>query len=224
MSGKVFFSVTMSLDGFAAPHSAPGDLDALRRGEQTASLERWMQQWSRLQAWVFPQRFFVESQHLGTGGEEGRDNDILEATSHRTTVSIMGKRKFEGGEIGWHEDAPFHTPVFVVTHERRAPWSRPGGTTFHFVDDGIRAALDQARAVADDGDIRIAGGGSTIQQYLDAGLVDEFTVAIAPVLLGDGIRLFDHVDSDSLVLRTSHVECPTSVIHATFTVAESAAS
>lgn len=73
MPGKVFFSVTTSLDGFIAPHSAPGDLDALRRGETTPNLERWMAQWSRLQAWVFPQRFFVESQHLGTGGHPPTD-------------------------------------------------------------------------------------------------------------------------------------------------------
>lgn len=222
MPGKVFFNVTMSLDGFIAPRSAPGDLDALRRGESTPNLERWMAQWSRLQAWVFPQRFFLESQHLGSGGEEGRDNEILKATFDRTAVSIMGKRMFEGGEIGWNDDAPFHTPVYVVTHERRDPWPRPGGTTFHFVNDGIDAALDQARDAAGDGDIRISGGADIIQQYLDAGLVDEFTLTVATVLLGDGIRLFDSIDADRLTLQPTHIEAPSTVTHITYAVTRSA--
>jgi dihydrofolate reductase len=222
MPGKVFFNITMSLDGFMAPRSEPGDIDALRRGESTPNLERWMSQWSRLQAWVFPQRFFLESQHLGSGGEEGRDNDILRHTFERTSVSIMGKRMFEGGEIGWNDDAPFHTPVYVITHEQRDPWTRPGGTTFHFVGDGIHAALDRARADAGDGDIRIAGGAETIQQYLDAGLIDEFTLAIAPVLLGDGIRLFDNVSADAIAFEPVHVETSSTVTHVTYAVTRTA--
>src|SRR5438132_795202 len=101
-------------------------------------------------------------------------------TYNRTGVSIMGKRMFDGGEQNWPEEAPFHTPVFVVTTERREPWERPGGTTFHFVDDGIESALEQARSVTAGKDIRIAGGAHVIQQYLNAGLVDEFSVAVSP--------------------------------------------
>ena len=82
----------------------------------------------------------------------------------------MGKRMFDLGERMWPEEAPFHTPVFVLTSQVREPWVRPGGTTFHFVNDGIESALRQARAVAGDRDIRIAGGADTIQQYLNAGL------------------------------------------------------
>src|SRR3954464_3315557 len=122
MAGKVFFSVSMSLDGFIAPDS----------------LEELMgQQWMELQQWAFPLRFFRENLKLGEGGEEGRDNDIVRETFERTGASVMGKRMFDAGEHAWPEEAPFHTPVFVVTHERRAPWERPGGTTFHFVNDGI---------------------------------------------------------------------------------------
>ena len=173
MAEKVFFSVSMSLDGFIAPASL-GDLMG--------------QQWMELQQWIFPQRFFRENLKLGEGGEEGRDNDIVRETYERTGASVMGKRMFDAGEQMWPEEAPFHTPVYVVTHEKRAPWERPGGTTFHFVNDGIGAALDQAREAAGIRDVRIAGGGATILEYLNAGLIDEFSIALSPVLFGSGIR------------------------------------
>jgi dihydrofolate reductase len=130
-----------------------------------------MTKWSELQAWAFPQRWFRENLKLGEGGEEGLDNDIARATYERTGASVMGKRMFDGGELAWPEEAPFHTPVFVVTHTKRDPWERPGGTTFHFVNDGIESALLQAREAAGDRDVRIAGGAQTIQEYLDSGLI-----------------------------------------------------
>jgi dihydrofolate reductase len=185
MAGKVFFSVSMSLDGFIAPNS-PEELMG--------------QQWMELQQWIFPQRFFRENLQIGEGGEEGRDNDIARATFERTGASVMGKRMFEAGEHAWPDEAPFHTPVFVVTHEKREPWERPGGTTFHFVDDGIASALDRAREAAGDRDVRIAGGGATILQYVNAGLVDEFSIALSPVLFGSGIRLFEGVDDTRVAL------------------------
>lgn len=135
---------------------------------------------------------------MGEGGETGRDNRILEETFQRTGVSIMGKRMFEGGERFWPEEAPFHTPVFVLTTQVRSPWERPGGTTFHFVNDGIESALKRARDVAGGKDIRIAGGADVIRQYLNAGLVDEFSIALAPVFLGGGIRLLDGIDAHSV--------------------------
>src|SRR6201996_6247667 len=186
MAGKVFFSVSMSLDGFIAPESL-GDLMG--------------QQWMELQQWIFPLRFFRENLKLGEGGEEGRDNDVARETFERTGASVMGKRMFDLGEPMWPEEAPFHTPVFVVTHEKRDPWERPGGTTFHFVNDGIETALDQAREAAGDRDVRIAGGAETIQEYLDTGLIDEFSITLAPVLFGTGSRLFDRVDPDRLALN-----------------------
>ena len=112
MAGKVFFSVTMSLDGFIAPES----------------LEDLMgPKWMELQQWLFRQRFFVENLKLGEGGEEGRENDIVRETFERTGASVMGKRMFKAGEQAWPEEAPFHTPVFVMTHEQRDPWERPAG-------------------------------------------------------------------------------------------------
>jgi dihydrofolate reductase len=141
---------------------------------------------------------------LGEGGETGRDNSMLEETFNRTGVSIMGKRMFDGGERYWPEEAPFHTPVFVLTHQVREPWERPGGTTFYFVNDGIESALRQAREVAGGKDIRIAGGANAILQYLNAGLVDEFHVALAPVFFGTGVRLFDGIDR--LMVKVEIVE------------------
>ena len=202
MAGKVFFSVSMSLNGFIAP----------------ASLGELMgKQWMELQAWVFPQRFFREHIGFGEGGEEGRDNDILRETFERTGASIMGKRMFDLGEQSWPEEAPFHTPVFVVTHTKRDPWERPGGTTFHFVNDGIESALDQAREAAGDRDVRIAGGAETIQEYLNSGLVDELSIALSPVLFGTGIRLFDRVDPARLALDQARTDTSSRVTHLTYT-------
>src|SRR6201993_5349937 len=159
MAGKVFFSVSISLDGFIAPERMDGP-------------DGPPAQWMELQQWLFRQRFFRENLKLGEGGEEGRDNDVARETFERTGASVMGKRMFDLGEQAWPEEAPFHTPVFVVTNEKRDPWERPGGTTFHFVTDGIEPALDQAREAARDRDVRIAGGGATILEYVNAGLID----------------------------------------------------
>ena len=205
MAGKVFFSVSMSLDGFIAPQSAD---------------ELMGEQWMELQQWLFPTRFMRENLGLGEGGEEGRDNDIARATFERTGASVMGKRMFEAGEHAWPEDAPFHTPVFVVTHETRDPWERAGGTTFHFVDDGIEAALDRARTAAGDRDVRIAGGGATILEYVNAGLIDEFTVALSPVLFGTGVRLFEGVDAARVALKQVEAESSPRVTHLTYAVRE----
>jgi dihydrofolate reductase len=192
--GKVFFSVGMSLDGFIAPEGME------MAHADDPNYNDWLSQWNELQKWMFEQRFFRENLKLGEGGETGQDNRILEETFNRTGVSIMGKRMFEGGERFWPEEAPFHTPVFVLTHQARSPWERPGGTTFYFVNDGIESALRQAREVVGDEDIRIAGGANAILQYLNAGLVDEFSIALAPIFFGRGIRLFDGVDRRKVTL------------------------
>ena len=205
MAGKVFFSVSMSLDGFIAPEGRMGE-------------PRWVAQWMELQQWAFPQRFIRENLKLGEGGEEGRDNDIVRETYLRTGASVMGKRMFDAGEHAWPEEAPFHTPVFVVTHEKRDPWERAGGTTFHFVNDGIETALEQAREAAGDRDVRIAGGGATILEYVNAGLIDEFSIALSPVLFGSGIRLFEGVDAGRVALEPVRAEPTQRVTHLTYAV------
>ncbi|WP_022884058.1 dihydrofolate reductase family protein [Glaciibacter superstes] len=205
MAGKVFFSVSMSLDGFIAPES---------------SEELMGQQWMELQQWVFRQRHFRENLKLGKGGEEGRDNDIVRETFERTGASVMGKRMFDAGEQMWPEEPPFHTPVFVVTHEERDPWERQGGTTFRFVNDGIESVLDRAREAAGEQDVRIAGGGETIVQYLNAGLIDQFHVALSPVLFGSGVRLFEGVDAGRVALEPVRAEPTQRVTHLTYAVRE----
>lgn len=209
---KVFFSVGMSLDGFIAPEG----MDLAHANDP--NYKDWLKQWMELQYWVFQQRFFRENLKLGEGGETGQDNRILEETFNRTGVSIMGKRMFEGGEHNWPEEAPFHTPVFVLTQQVRSPWERPGGTAFYFVNDGIESALQQAREVAGDKDIRIAGGANTILRYLNAGLVDEFSIELTPVFFGDGIRLFDGINRQKVVLKIADAIHSPLVTHLRYTV------
>jgi dihydrofolate reductase len=220
MAGRVFFSVTVSLDGFMAPEPVPAEVVFTAAGRDDPRARRWLAQWSQLQAWLLGQRWFREHLGFGEGGEEGVDNDIARATYERTGVSIMGRRMFDAGELSWPEEAPFHTPVFVLTHAPREPWERPGGTTFHFVEDGIESALERAREVAGDRDVRISGGAETIQQYLDRGLVDEFSITLAPVLLGGGSRLFDRLDPDRLSLEQVRSDASDRVTHLTYAVAQ----
>jgi dihydrofolate reductase len=202
---KVFVSMGISLDGCVAEPN---------RSVENMGSEGWM----ALHRWVFDQKVFRESLKLGQGGETGPDNDYLAATFQRIGANIMGKRMFEEGERGWPEEAPFHTPVFVVTHEVRDAWERKGGTTFHFVNDGIEAALRRAREVAEGRDIRICGGARLVRQYLNAGLVDELMLSLAPTLLGNGLRLFDGVDAKSLGLEIMSVLPSPKVTHLRYAV------
>jgi dihydrofolate reductase len=202
---KVFVSMGISLDGCVA--------------EPNRSLENMGSDgWMELHRWVFDQKVFRESLKLGDGGDTGPDNEYLSATFERIGVNIMGKRMFEEGERGWPEEAPFHTPVFVVTHEVREPWPRKGGTTFYFVNDGIEAALRRAREAAGGRDVRICGGAKLVQQYLNAGLVDELMLSVAPMLLGDGLRLFDCVDVKRVGLEIMSVLPSPKVTHLRYAV------
>lgn len=221
MAGKVFFSVTMSLDGFIAPETVPvEDLFGPERKQDDPRVQRWMSQWTDLHQAAFPQRFFRENLKFGEGGEEGLDNDIARETHERIGANVMGKRMFDAGELSWPPEAPFHTQVFVVTHQTRDPWERPGGTTFHFVDNGIEQALDQARKAAGDRDVRISGGGATILEYLNAGLIDEFSITLSPVLFGSGVRLFEGVDADRVALEPIRSVPSPRVTHLTYAVRE----
>jgi len=133
---------------------------------------------------------------------------------------VLGRVRVRSGRQAWPEKAPFHTPVFVVTHEKRDPWERPGGTIFHFVNDGIAPALDQAREAAGDRDVRIAGGGATILEYVNASLIDDFSVALSPVLFGTGIRLFEGVDAGRVALEPVRTEPTQRVTHLAYAVRE----
>jgi dihydrofolate reductase len=185
---KVFVSLGISVDGcIAEPNRSIDNLGS----------DGWMS----LHRWVFAQKAFREHLKFGEGGETGEDNRFLESVFGRTGASILGKTMFNEGERSWPEEAPFRTPVFVVTHEIREPWQRKGGTTFYFVNDGIEDALRRAREVAGSKDIRISGGANLVRQYLNAGLVDELLLSVAPTFLGNGLKLFDGIDADRLGLE-----------------------
>ena len=184
---KVFVNIGLSLDGYMAPEGM-----TLAHWQQPEHMG-WGAKWGALMGWILELEYFRELLELGPGGKTGPVNDMLRHTMTRSGASIMGKRMFEQGEVSWPEAAPFHTPVYVLTHEPREPWVRPGGTTFYFVTDGPESALAQARAAAGDRDVRISGGADVVQQYLSLGVVEELEIALAPVMFGGGRRLFENL-------------------------------
>ena len=184
---KVFVNIGLSLDGYMAPEGITME------HWDTPEYKSWGAKWGALMRWLLKTQFFRENLKFGPGGETGPVNDKVRKTTERIGANIMGKRMFEQGEASWPEDAPFHTPVYVLTHEKREPWARPGGTTFYFVNDGVESALRQARESAGGRDIRIAGGADVIQQYLNMGVIDELEIALAPVLFSGGRRLFENL-------------------------------
>jgi dihydrofolate reductase len=204
---KVFVNIALSLDGYMAPEG----MDMAHFSDP--EYKNWGTKWSALMAWALNQQYLREKLKFGTGGETGPVNDMVRHTFERTGAYIMGKRMFEGGERGWPEEAPFHTPVYVLTHERREPWSRLGGTTFYFVNDGPRRALELARGAAGERDIRISGGAAAIQQYLNLGAVDELEIALAPVLFGSGLRLFENLHESLPQFRVDRVIEDTAATH-----------
>ncbi len=176
---------------------------------------------SRLHDWVFASRYGRRMIGMA-GGEEGVDDEFLERGDVGVGATIMGRNMFgpirgpwadESWTGWWGDEPPYHHPVFVLTHHPRAPITMQGGTTFHFVSDGIEAALEHALAAADGNDVRIGGGVSTIQQYLRAGLIDELHLAITPILLGDGERLFDHLDGGPDGYECVELVSSPSVVH-----------
>jgi dihydrofolate reductase len=184
---KIFVNIGLSLDGYMAPEGM-----TIENWEKP-EYKNWGTKWGALMGWALNLQYFRENLKLEPGGETGPVNDMARNTTERIGANIMGKRMFDAGERSWPEEAPFHTPVYVLTHEKREPWVRPGGTTFYFVNDGPESALKQARKSAGGRDIRIAGGADVIQQYLNLRVIDELEIALAPVLFGGGRRLFENL-------------------------------
>ena len=183
----------VSLDGYGAGREQSMSAPLGRGGEQ-------------LHAWAWPTRTF-RAVHGESGGSTGGDDDFAAASFAGVGAWILGRNMFGPVRGPWPDDRwqgwwgdtpPYHTPVFVLTHHARAPLAMAGGTTFHFVTDGIAAALERARAVAGGGDVRIGGGVATVRQYLLAGLVDEMHLALTPALLGGGEALFAGIDLTAL--------------------------
>jgi dihydrofolate reductase len=207
MSKLRVHNFSVSLDGYAA---GPGqDLDH-PLGVGGLQLHEWASATR-----TFRQMFEME------GGDEGANDEFMARGDDGIGATIMGRNMFgavrgdwddEDWRGWWGDNPPYHHAVFVLTHHARAPITMEGGTTFHFVTDGIESAREQAIAAAGGADVRVGGGVSIIQQYLRAGLIDELHIAIVPVLLGRGERLFDQLDGGPFGLRIeSFVGTPTAV-------------
>jgi dihydrofolate reductase len=189
---------SISIDGYGAG-AGQSVQDPLGRGGEA------------LHDWFVPTRSFQQT-YGKKGGSTGIDDDFAAPSMENLGAWIMGRNMF-GPVRGawpdlewkgwWGEEPPYHCPVFVLTHHARLPLQMAGGTVFHFVTGGIYEALERAREAAGDRDIRIGGGASVIRQYLEAGLVDEMHLAIAPVLLGRGEALFEGIDLLELGYRVA---------------------
>jgi dihydrofolate reductase len=195
-------SFTLSLDGFGA--GPDQDLDHPLGVGGTS-----------LHGWAISTRTFQKHLFGADGGEGGIDDEFAARGFRNVGAWILGRNMFgpvrgpwpDEAWRGWWGDNPvYHVPVFVLTHHPRPPLVMEGGTTFHFVTEGVFAALERAREAAGDRDVRVGGGVNVIQQYLRQRLIDELHLAIAPVLLGAGERLFDGVDLPALGYAcTAHV-------------------
>ncbi len=159
-----------------------------------------------LMEWFFHTRVW-RKMHGQDGGETGIDNAMAEQSFVGIGAWILGRNMFgpirgpwpdDSWKGWWGDEPPYHTPVFVLTHHPRAPLKMAGGTEFRFVTEGIHAALEQARAAARGGDVRLGGGASTVRQYLEAGLIDDMHLAVRPVVLGSGEILFEGLDMRAL--------------------------
>jgi dihydrofolate reductase len=201
---KLRFNITMSLDGFVAgPRQS--EQDPLGVGG------------TELHQWLVPLAAFRE-QHGEQGGEVNASTPIVEGWSEGIGAIVMGRNMFGGGpgpwgknpwNGWWGDDPPFHHPVFVLTHHARDPLELQGGTTFHFVTDGIESALEQAKEAAGGKDVSLGGGADVAQQYLAAGLIDEMLISVVPLFLREGSRLFDNLGAAKLDLeQVEAVEAP----------------
>src|SRR4051812_48601668 len=180
---KVYAELSMSLDGFiTGPNVRVGN----GMGDGGDRLHDWM--------------FDAKTE---------TDAAIVDEKVASTGAVVMGKRMFDVGFEPWGDPPPFRMPVFVVTHEARGPLPMQGGTTYTFVTNGIEAALELARAAAGNKNVGIWGGANIIRQYLKAGLLDEMQIDLIPILLGNGIQLFEGLDPEGIKLRkTSAIDTP----------------
>ena len=201
---KLKLNITMSLDGYVAGPDQ-SEKDGLGIGGE------------QLHEWVVPLKAFREG-HGREGGEVNASTPIAEGILANVGAVVMGRNMFGGGPGPWRDDSwkgwwgddpPYHSPVFVLTHHAREALEMQGGTTFHFVTDGIESALEQARAAAGDKDVSLGGGADVAQQYLAAGLLDELVVSIVPVFLRSGARLFDNLgDATPKLEQVEAVDAP----------------
>jgi dihydrofolate reductase len=200
---------TVSADGFGAGPDQGREYPLGRGGEE-------------LHEWLIPTRTFQRNVQRKDGGTTGTDDDFAQRSFENTGAWIMGRNMFGPVRGPWPDDKwkgwwganpPYHVRVFVLTHHPRPPLEMEGGTVFHFVTEGIEAALDQARAAANDKDVRIGGGAATIRQYLKARLIDEMHLAISPILLGRGEPFFEGIDLNALGYTVKERALTASAMH-----------
>jgi dihydrofolate reductase len=206
---RLKLDITMSLDGFVAGPNQTLEQPLGAGGE-------------RLHEWVYGLASW-RGRHGLSGGTTNADSEVLEESLSATGAVLMGRRMFSGGAGPWSDDPnadgwwgdtpPYDVPVFVLTHHAREPLVMQGRPAFTFVTDGIEVALEQARAAAGDRDVSVAGGAQLAQQYLEAGLLDELQIHVAPLLLGAGVRLFDQLGSAHLELETTRIIHSPAVTH-----------
>jgi len=183
---KVVVAMSMSLDGIAGPETADADGMAV---------------FTAILGWQFPLRSWRLEQGMD-GGEDSVDSRVWAENFERFGPQVIGRTMFDFGYPNWGENPPFHAPVFVATHRGGERIEKDGGTSYTFVTDGVEAAIEQARTVADGKDVLLAGGVSIARQALVAGLVDEVVLHVVPKLIGRGVRLFDADDVDLRCVET----------------------
>jgi dihydrofolate reductase len=215
---KVTAQMSVSLDGF---YTGPRDT------RDPKDMRCWMQGpeapgFFRVTRWVVDAMGWRERLGLA-GGERSINSEVIEETFAAAGAYVMGRRMFDAGEGPWGDEPPFRAPVFVVTHRPREVLERMGGTSFTFVTEGIERAVELARAAAGGKDVAVAGGGEVLRQVLALGLLEQLELHIAPVLLGDGQRLFDASlglgPSEGIELVPTRVVEAPEVTHVRYTVA-----
>jgi dihydrofolate reductase len=208
---KLKFQISMSLDGYVAGPNQSLENPLGERGEE-------------LHEWAFGTRTFHQMQGK-EGGSTGLDDEQAGQWNANAGAFVMGRNMFgpirgewpdDEWKGWWGDEPPHHAPVFVLTHHAREPVEMQGGTTFHFVTDGIEAALERAREAAGDRDVSIGGGASTVRQYLRAGLVDEMRLHVSPVLLGAGERLFEDVGEPLVAFECVELVSSPAAAHYTY--------
>jgi dihydrofolate reductase len=200
---KLRFNIAISLDGYVAGPEQSKENPIGIGGMQ-------------LHDWLFPLAAFHKLHGTG-GGEVNASTQVVEECFENIGATIMGRNMFgplrgpwgkDPWQGWWGDSPPFHNPVFVLTHHSREPLQMRGGTSFHFITDGIEGALEQAREAAAGKDVALAGGASVARQYLAAGLIDEMELHLAPVLLGGGERLLDSTVADLKLEQLRAIEAP----------------
>jgi dihydrofolate reductase len=208
---KVKAQITVSLDGYMA---GPNQSEENPLGEGGEALHEW----------AFKLASFNEMHGRPDEGERGASDDVLRGSLGNLGAVVMGRNMFgpirgpwpdEEWKGWWGDDPPFHCPVYVLTHYARDPFELENGNSFHFVTEGIEKAIAEAKEAADDQDVSV-GGGSTLQQTIAAGLLDEIVVTHVPVLLGGGERLFDHLAAGAATVELASVVEGAEALHLTY--------